>query len=392
MPVNSREQLRQQIDSLPDKIIEQIAQFTQTLTTKQETLECGDCESVQLKEPSLPLKGNDEIDSNEYDPIRPEDLPYLKCENLEGRPILLDLFHDGKKWHYWVPLDNGLLQPIAVYDCLEMIYLAKQPVRDSDASFPLINFLYKHVDIKNIDPFLSALISDIFNLGTSLKKLDLILEFKGLEIAPRLVTTELEYLILLCRSMFDLLQEIVSRTWDTVELIDKSIKKKKLPSSFRDMVLYEKKIQSSEQIRERFGVNPSLAEWYSKYAPFFCNLREVRDAIVHQTLIEPLIYIDDKGFSIGIKSSPSPFQKLVQFPENILEKESIAPLNYFVAYFVRETLAACAEFAIAINKEIRFAPDFAPDCQYFMRSPSIPSLLGLEKILKENPWAEFTML
>jgi hypothetical protein len=36
MSVNTRTQLHQQIDSLPDHIIEQIAKFTQILTSKQE--------------------------------------------------------------------------------------------------------------------------------------------------------------------------------------------------------------------------------------------------------------------------------------------------------------------------------------------------------------------
>ena len=332
-----------------------------------------------------------QTDPHEYDAIHPKDLPYLKIENLKGRPIHLDLFHDGKKWHYWIPLENGLLQPIQVYDCLEMIYLAKQPVRQSDAAFPLIDFIYKHVDLKNIDSFISALVSDILNLGASLKKLDLIRGFKDLEIAPRLVTTELEYLIILCRSMFDLLQEIVSRIWETIDLIDSSIKKKKLPSSFNGVVSYDNKILTYENIQNRYGITPNLAKWYSKYASFFCKLRGVRDAIAHQSLQDPLIYINDKGFSIGVSSAPLPFRKLMCFSEDILEDESVVSLNYFIASFVRETLAACASFAEEINKEIKFAPDFAPDCNFFIRSPSMPSLLGLERILKKDPWAEFTI-
>jgi hypothetical protein len=329
-----------------------------------------------------------QTDPHEYDAIHPKDLPYLKIENLKGRPIHLDLFHDGKKWHYWIPLDNGLLQPLQVYDCSEMIYLAKQPVHHSDAYFPLVDFIYKHVDLKNIDSFISALISDILNLGASLKKLDLIRGFKDLEIAPRLVTTELEYLIVLCRSMFDLLQEIVSRIWETITLIDSSIKKKQLPNSFNDVV---KKILLDKDIQNLYGIPPNLAKWYSKYAPFFCKLRGVRDAIAHQSLQDPLIYINDKGFSIGVSSSPLPFRELMCFPEDILGDESVVSLNYFIASFVYETLAACASFAKEITKEIEFAPDFAPECNYFIRSPSMPSLLGLERILKKDPWAEFTI-
>ncbi|GBO51610.1 MAG: hypothetical protein M1G31_10565 [Pseudanabaena sp. Salubria-1] len=53
MPLNTREQLHQQIDSLPDHLIDQIAKFTQILTAKQEMLEYSDWESGQWQEFSL---------------------------------------------------------------------------------------------------------------------------------------------------------------------------------------------------------------------------------------------------------------------------------------------------------------------------------------------------
>lgn len=53
MPVNTREQLHQQIDSLPDHLIDQIAKFMQILTAKQEILEYSDWESGQCQKFSL---------------------------------------------------------------------------------------------------------------------------------------------------------------------------------------------------------------------------------------------------------------------------------------------------------------------------------------------------
>jgi len=331
------------------------------------------------------------LDDYDYSAIRPQELPYLKLEALEGRPIPIHTFHDGNRWHLWFPLENGFLQPVRVHDCVEMVYLAPKPVRVSDAYFGFVDFIYKHVDLKHALSFISALTSDVFNFGASLRKLDLIRVFENFEGKSRLVTTELEYLLLLCRSVFDLLQEISSRIWDTVQLLDTSTKKRKLPSSFRKVVLHQNNIQSPEEIQNRFGLPLSLSVWYSECAPFFCKLRDVRDAIVHQPIQEPLIYIDDKGFSIGVDSSPAPFREMMQWPEHILENGRIGPLNYFVAYFIHETLAACEKFVVAITREIKFAPDFAPDFTFFMRSPSTASLLGLQRILNIDPWAEFTL-
>jgi hypothetical protein len=53
MSVNTRTQLHQQIDRLPDHIIEQIAKFTQILTSEQEISEYSDWESGQWQEFSL---------------------------------------------------------------------------------------------------------------------------------------------------------------------------------------------------------------------------------------------------------------------------------------------------------------------------------------------------
>lgn len=53
MPINIREKLHQQIDNLPDGIIEIIEKFTQTLIEKQEISEYYDWESGQWQEFSL---------------------------------------------------------------------------------------------------------------------------------------------------------------------------------------------------------------------------------------------------------------------------------------------------------------------------------------------------
>lgn len=329
-----------------------------------------------------------QTDPHDYNPIRPQELPYLKFEALEGRPIPLHTFHDGNQWHLWFPMENGLLQPIRIVDAVEMVYLAPRRVRNSDACLLFIDFIYKCVEVRHTRSFIAALTSDVFNLGASLRKLDLLRALRDVDGKSRLVATELEYLFLLCRSMFDLLQEIVSRIWDTVQLLDTSIKKQRLPSSFRKVVLYQETIQSSINIQERFGLPPTLADWYAECAPFFCRLRDVRDAIIHKPVQEPLIYVEDNGFSIEVDSPP--FREVMHWPEHVLQGR-IGPLNFFVAHFVHETLAACENFVEAVTKQIRFSPDFAPGYAFFLRSPHMASLQGIRRILDEDPWAEFTL-
>jgi hypothetical protein len=65
MLVNTREKLHQQIDNLPDSIVELIDKFTQILIAKQETSEYYDWESGQWQEFSL-AKFFSEDDEIEY--------------------------------------------------------------------------------------------------------------------------------------------------------------------------------------------------------------------------------------------------------------------------------------------------------------------------------------
>ena len=53
MPIDIREKLHQQIDNLPDSIIEMIDKFTQALIAKREIPEYYDWESGQWQEFSL---------------------------------------------------------------------------------------------------------------------------------------------------------------------------------------------------------------------------------------------------------------------------------------------------------------------------------------------------
>jgi hypothetical protein len=277
-------------------------------------------------------------DPDDYSAICAKALPYLDINALEGRRIPLHSFHDGNRWHFWLLEENGRLQPIRVLDCMELPYLASKPVHWSDDYFSFVDFIYKHIDTNHTHSFVESLISDVFNLGASLRKIDLLRALEDCGGKSRLVTTELEYLLVVCRRIFDLLQEIISRIWDTISLLDTSIKKKELPKKFSGVVLHDKAIRSPQEIQDRFGLPPKLATWYSECAPFFNKLKKIRDEIIHQPNRLPLIFFEDKGLSIEVNSS---FGKTIEWPEDILESEQRGPLNYFIAHFIHETLVAC---------------------------------------------------
>jgi hypothetical protein len=331
------------------------------------------------------------IDTDDYRPICPKYLPYLNINALAGRPIPIHTFHDGNRWNLWLQTENGFLQPLRVEDCIETVYVALEPAHSSDAYFKFFNFIYKYVDNRTSLSFINALASDIFNIGTSLKKLDLFRSLgKDLGGRSRIVSTELEYLLVVCRSVFDLLQEIICRIWEDIKLTDPSIQKRKLTPSFSKMVLSGQDFISPQKIQEKYGLPPSLAIWYSECVPFFCELRDARDKIVHQPSGVPLIYIMDDSFSIGVDSVSSLFSKMIEWPKNALKNGTIGSLNYFIANFICKTLDACEKFAIAFTQEIVTLPDFTTNHNFFLRSHHMSSLIGINRVLEVDPWSDFT--
>ena len=76
----------------------------------------------------------------------------------------------------------------------------------------------------------------------------------------RLATTEVEYIVMLCRSIFDLYQEAMSRLWDSVQLFDQQKHRQKLKLSYAGASC------DAEQIRSVADAVDGKSPW-SIYSP-----------------------------------------------------------------------------------------------------------------------------
>src|SRR2546423_400434 len=81
----------------------------------------------------------------------------------------------------------------------------------ADAHFQFLEFFYQHIFWPHIMHFVDGLYSDILNAGASISKLRLIFNHSDPKSHEsfRMVASEIEYVFLTCRSMFDLLQQIM---------------------------------------------------------------------------------------------------------------------------------------------------------------------------------------
>jgi hypothetical protein len=57
-----------------------------------------------------------------------------------------------------------------------------------------------------------------------------------------MAATEVEYILSVCRSVFDLLQELLAKLRSTITLVDPTKRKKALKKTFSDMTLHANEI------------------------------------------------------------------------------------------------------------------------------------------------------
>ncbi|MDO9108919.1 MAG: hypothetical protein Q7U89_08050 [Coriobacteriia bacterium] len=169
---------------------------------------------------------------------------YLDVDALGDRiPNLMPLW-DGNSWHLWVPAGDDIFE-MRPSNASYVDYVAKAPVDDSDLLVPFVEFMWQRGSWPDVCPWIGAICDDFHDMGTSVAKLRFFFDHSALVpdgLAPRFAETEIEYLLSLTRSCFDLLQEMISRIWAKVALLDEEAeaarKGRQLPKSYADIILY----------------------------------------------------------------------------------------------------------------------------------------------------------
>jgi hypothetical protein len=311
-------------------------------------------------------------------------IPHIDATTLSGRFVAsLSFLADGQ-WTQWIPTEDGLISMKAWP--AESCYFAKERERESDCFFQFLDFIAQRGNLTSVQKAFRGLIEDFFNLAASLQKFDILFEnYEKHRLGlSRLVATELEYLVSLCRSIFDLLQEVIAAQWHSVALLDKSNKKKQLPKSFSEMVLKGQDLRSQEDIEQRFLIPADLAFFYHGAGPFFQLLRTLRDKFIHGGNSPESIFVTSQGFAM--KGDVEPFSKLMVWNQEHRLPNDLCSLRPVLAYFVNETLRACEAYSVAIQNVVQFFPPTCPGMKFFMRGFFSNQLLQSESILSECKW------
>jgi hypothetical protein len=211
---------------------------------------------------------------------------HLNLGALGDRVVNLMSLWDGEHRHSWLPVGDRVMK-VQMVDVVEGPYLAKTAARHSDLLIPFVDLMWQRATWPEIVPLLTAICDDFRNVHRETKT-----HVQHPPDAPcrsgrEFASTELEYLVILARTIFDLLQEMMAKIWhQRVRLNDPTAKvirkRRKLPDTFSSLCLEEKRrVCTTAEIEARFALPKAMAEQCAAAAPFFWELHNVRDGVVH---------------------------------------------------------------------------------------------------------------
>ena len=315
---------------------------------------------------------------------------YFKLDELDDRVIPLQSCYLGNsEWESWITTEKGLL-PFKMVDVVDACYYAKSPAKETDIYISFVSLILKRAYFKELVHFVQGILEDINNLSASVSKINLFhqiwRENKEL-VTRRFVTTELEYIFKVCRSLFDLLQEVIAKIWTRFRYLDTSLSVKKLQPTFSKMVYKSDKLSSAQEIESRYLIPPALAQFYARNGVFFDWLRSYRDKISHGGNNIESLYIMDDGFAVSTETEP--FKGLHIWEKTELKSNKLGSLRALVAYTILNTLHVLEDFTSVIQTIMQLPPDIAPDYDVYIRGENLGILHELHKYVDGDEWVRY---
>jgi hypothetical protein len=321
---------------------------------------------------------------------------YLDLSRLGDRAVNLIPLWDGEQWHLWVQGPNGLID-IHPVDAMQADYVAKAPARTTDLLIPFVDLMWQRASWPETCSLIAAICDDFHNMGTSLAKLRHIFFARHSigDATSSFATTELEYILVLARTIFDLLQEIIARIWQTrVRLKDPEAERirraRALPETFSKIVLRNKDmLRSPGEIANDFHLPANMASAYAAHAPFFAQLRTMRDSIVHGGKVVGHVFATPRGFCVS--PTEAPFRSFHGWTQSYQYNENLSSLLPWVGWVVLETIGACNSLVNELARSIELLPEIAPGYNVYVRGPSNVAVIDILKVHQgSNPWWDLT--
>lgn len=128
-----------------------------------------------------------------------------------------------------------------------------------------------------------------------------------------------------------------------------------------------------------------MCEEYANIAPFFFQLRNVRDNVVHGVAGVGVIFETERGFCVNPKAAP--FSSFDGWRTDHYYSENLASLLPWVASTIVQTIDACGSLMDTFASVIQLPPEIAPGYRVFVRGPHTEALAELLQVhAGTSPW------
>lgn len=321
-------------------------------------------------------------------------LPYLDPDASDGsRLVSIAPYWNGQRWHVWVPHEGRLIE-MHPRDAMQTNYLAKEPASETDVLIPFVDFMWQRAGWAGLERRVEAIEEDFRAMAASGAQVRAAFDGRkalGTGVAASFAATQIEHLVTVARSVFDLLQETIRKLWGScVELrappAEAKRKARALPEKFASMVLVEKsRTKTAREIEDAYAIPSALAEEYARQAPFFASLRGFRDDVVHGLTRTPFVFETDRGFCVN--PAQRPFRDFAGWTEAHRFNDNLVSIVPWIAHVVLRTIEACGALILALATQIRFPPEMAPGHRVFMRAENNRALIHLAEVANGgSPW------
>lgn len=298
------------------------------------------------------------------DIVRIEDIPFLdKAELTGGRFLNTLMFYDGT-WRTYMPTgETGKFVEVHMWPA-EACYFGKSAEKASDLNLRLLQLLSQHANFDYLRMHFEAIVDDLFNLSASLYKIDVIHKDQHAGVS-RLAATEVEFILITCRSIFDHVQEIMQKLWAKIELQETTIKKQGLSPRFAGTALKGNSPRRAIELVDAYGLPFDIAAIYERHAPMFLKIRTFRDNLIHKG--QPIEHLHNRADGFFVLKRLGPFQGLDIWDADELDGGDFATLRPILAQVMHGTVHACEEFAHAIASLISVPKAIAPGMKFYLR-------------------------
>jgi hypothetical protein len=314
-------------------------------------------------------------------------LPYVRRMPDHGRVVPLRAYWHGEpgEWHTYFPVSKTELGRLAGGEPVIGSYLGAHPAdAGSDREWPLGSFVIQHLSFPEVLPWLDRFEHRYYQLAVALDKYHLIAGTPSVR-GRYMVLAELEYVLMLVRSLYDLLQRLIAALAATVRAPDNLSRRliSNLPDSFARVVLDGHDLRDAEGIAAKYSLPMPIAGFFQNEAVRFRVLRDIRDSIAHHGNSPGDIYATQSGFAVDVAQAP--WKELEIWHQDQLRREHFGSLRLVFAAVTKAAFDATTRFGEAFSSCVAVPISIGEDLRLFLRHPSGEWLVRLDELIAQ-PW------